>query len=390
MNPGYNRLKSKAQKGLRNSPRLSVSLCLLLSVFGVYSCGGKDDTPAINTEYIDLKPDQCPSEKRIYPGRAGEFCPSGSLTDFSIRQLTDFGGRPRWSSDGQRIVFVEGEYAEAYETELATGKTTCITCEFEHEGIFRIYYMNNDDYLILGTQKFRHRTFNRFVSNAIYWMPADRSQPPKYLGEEHFEGVAVSRSSRKIAYFTSVLNNLRPSKLFVAEITGNGELVNKREVELPFEGFDRWRPFEAQDFFSEDRGLVFSHYADPVDTYSYEFGTGTLINQTKSTAHEEPEGLFPDDRFAAMESNRHSFRPEARSYEDSIDSDVYMLRLDGTGETAYRLTHAAGKLQWANNPNVRHDGCAIAYSTGIGPTTLDKATGTFGGVHILEFFQCAD
>lgn len=369
--------------------RLPGRACLLLCVFAVYSCGARDNVPAFNTDYVDLKPEQCPVEKRIYPGRAGEFCPSGSLTDFSIRPLTDFGGRPRWSSDGQRLVFVEGEYAQAYEVELATGETTCITCEFEHEGIYRIYYMNNDDYLILGTQKFRHRTFNRFVSNAIYWMPADRSQPPKYLGEEHFEGVAVSRYSRKIAYFTSVLNSLGPSKLFVAQVTEHGELVNRQEVKLPFDGFDNWLPFEAQDFFAEDRGLVFSHYADPVDTYSYEFDSGKLINQTKSSAHEEPEGLFPDDRFAAMEANRHAFGPGARRYANAIDSDIYMLRLDGTGTTAYRLTHAAGERQWANNPNVRQDGCAIAYSIGIGPTSLHNATGTFGGVRILEFFRCA-
>lgn len=371
-------------------PLNRASLGLLLSVFALYSCGGKHPVAVANTGYLDLEPDQCPLDNRIYPGRAGEFCPSGSLTDFSIRSLTDFGGRPRWSSDGQRIAFVEGEYAEAYEVDIATGKTTCISCEFEHEGIYRIYYMNNDDYLILSTKKFRHRTYNRFASNAIYWIPANRSQAPKYLGEEHFEGVAVSRYSRKIAYFTSLLNTLGPSKLFVAEITHSGELINKQEVALPFEGFGRWLPFEAQDFFAEDRGLIFSHYDDPVDTYSYEFESGTLINQTQSGAHEEPEGLFPDDRFAAMEANRHTFDADARHYEKAIDSDIYMLRLDGTGKTAYRLTHAASETQWANNPNVRQDGCAIAYSLGVGPTSLDNATGTFGGVRILEFFHCAD
>jgi Tol biopolymer transport system component len=367
---------------------------LLLSVALIVSsaCGKKEHASAtVNTDYVDLLPDRCPEEKRIHPGREGRFCPSGSLTNFSIRQLTDFGGRPRWSRDGRRIVFVEGEYSEAFEIDIATGQKSCVTCDFEHEGVFRIYYMNNDDYLILGTRQLRHRTFNRFFSNAIYWMPADRSQPPKYLGEEHFEGIAVSRSSRKIAYFTSVLNTLGPSQLVIVEVGLQGDLVDRTEVALPFEGGDRWRPFEAQDFFSHDRGLIFSHYTQPAQTYSYDFDTGELINQTRSSAHEEPEGLFPDDAFSAMEANRHVFDPNDPDYDQSIRSDIYMLLLDGTGRTSYRLTRVASQPErWANNPNVRHDGCGIAFSVGVGPATVSNASGTFGGVHVLEFHECRD
>ncbi|MBW2268746.1 MAG: hypothetical protein JRH16_09220 [Deltaproteobacteria bacterium] len=363
---------------------------LSVALVAVLACGEKEDASAvINTDYVDLLPDLCPEENRIHPGREGRFCPSGSLEDFSIRQLTDFGGRPRWSRDGKRIVFVEGEYAEAYEIDVATGQKTCVTCDFAHEGVFRIYYMNNDDYLILGTRKLRHRSFNRFFSNAIYWMPADRTQPPKYLGEEHFEGIAVSRSSRKIAYFTSVLNTLGPSQLFVAEVSEQGDLVDKTEVALPFKGGDRWRPFEAQDFFSHDRGLIFSHYAQGAQTYSFDFGTGELINQTRSSAHEEPEGLFPDDGFSAMEANRHIFDPNEPDYDQSIRSDIYMLRLDGTGKTSYRLTHVAAEPErWANNPNVSHDGCTVAFSMGVGPATTSNASGTFGGVNVIEFHEC--
>jgi hypothetical protein len=364
----------------------------MVALLTISACREQEATPAaINTDYVDLRPDRCPEGRRIYPGREGRSCPSGSLTDFSIRQLTDFGGRPRWSRDGTRIVFVEGEYAEAYEIDVATGESTCVTCDFDHEGVFRIYYMNNDDYLILGTRRFRHRSFNRFLSNAIYWMPADRSQPPKYLGQEHFEGIAVSRSSRQIAYFTSVLNTLGASQLFVAQISEQGDLIDKTEVELPFEGGDRWRPFESQDFFSHDRGLIFSHYTQPAQTYSYDFSTGELVNQTRSSAHEEPEGLFPDDAFSAMEANRHIFDPNEPDYDQPIRSDIYMLRLDGTGKRSYRLTHVAAEPErWANNPHVSRDGCGIAFSIGVGPATMSNATGTFGGVSVIEFHECRD
>jgi hypothetical protein len=379
---------------LPRKPRWSAAvhtvLMLSATLGTVPACGRREPAPEpVNVDYVDLLPDRCPPERRSYPGREGRSCPSGSLTDFSIRPLTDFGGRPRWSHDGRRIVFVAGEYAEAYEVELATGKKTCITCDFEHEGVFRIYYMHDDDYLILGTRRFRQRTYNRFVRNAIYWMPSDRAQPPKYLGEEHFEGIAVSRSSRKIAYFTSVLNTLGPSRLVVATIGEEGDLLARTEVELPFAGLDRWRPFEAQDFFAGDRGLIFSHYTQPAQTYSYDFETGELIDQTRSSAHEEPEGLFPDDRFSTMEADRHIYDPDAPVYDQPIRSDIYMLRLDGTGKTSYRVTHVSAQPErWANNPNVSDDGCAIAYSIGIGPATASHASGRFGGVDVLEFHEC--
>jgi len=71
-------------------------LLLSFALATVIACGEEEPVSgAINTDYVDLLPDRCPEEKRFYPGREGRLCPSGSLTDFSVRQLTDFGGRPR-------------------------------------------------------------------------------------------------------------------------------------------------------------------------------------------------------------------------------------------------------------------------------------------------------
>ena len=90
-------------------------LLLMVALLTISACREQEATPAaINTDYVDLRPDRCPEGRRIYPGREGRSCPSGSLTDFSIRQLTDFGGRPRWSRDGTRIVFVLDSRPGAY------------------------------------------------------------------------------------------------------------------------------------------------------------------------------------------------------------------------------------------------------------------------------------
>jgi len=172
-----------------------IFICLLSTI-----CFAGDK--AYNVEYTEIVPDLCPEKDRIYPRLEGRTCVSGNYKYVSIKQLTDFGGRPRFSPDGKKIAFVEEEYEEAYEIDLETEELTCLTCDFEHEGFLRVYYLKDGDYLFLGTKRFYQNTVNRFFSNAIFWMPADRSVAPRYLGEEHFEGIAVSDVSRKIAYFT--------------------------------------------------------------------------------------------------------------------------------------------------------------------------------------------
>jgi hypothetical protein len=348
---------------------------------------------AYNVEYTEIVPDLCPEKDRTYPRLEGRACLSGDFKYVSIKELTDFGGRPRFSPDGKKIAFAEGEYKEAYEIDLETEELTCLTCDFEHEGFLRVYYLKDGDYLFIGTKRLFQNSMNRLFSNAIFWMPADRSVAPRYLGEEHYEGIAVSKESRKIAYFTHMFNTGK-SKLFIAEIDLNGNIINKTENNDVFKHFSNYAICEAQDFFPNDSGLAFIHYGSfignwgpPTQTYSLDFETGQLINQTKSSAHEEPEGLFPDGQYAALESNRHFFQT------GQSKSDVYLLKLDGTGKQAYRLSYftdtQGATKEWGNNPNVSPEGCRVAYSRGFGRFGINHSTGKLGGVFIAEFHECS-
>ncbi len=355
-------------------------LGLFLFDLEAFETGDSNDS----NDYFDLTPNLCPENCRSYPREYGEsFQPSvDNLKYFTITQLTDFGGRPRFSSDGKKIAFAEGEFKEAYEINLETGAQECITCNFQHAGILRVYYLKDGDYLFVGRENV---SGGRLIGNGLLWMPADKSTGPKYIpGSEHFEGIAISRTSRKIAYFTSFLFN-SSTALYVAEITADGNMINKTLMDFQFSSTGL---YEAQDFLLNDSGVGYIEYPVQVQFYTVDFLTGEKKNMTNSDAHEELEGLWPSCTWAALESNRHSFKSNAPDYgSDNIDSDVYLMKMDGTGTIVGRLSHFADTVgTWGNNPNVSPDGWRVAYSKGVGPTTT--ITGTFGGVFVAEFHEC--
>src|SRR5687768_260120 len=68
-----------------------------------------------------------------------------------IRVLTDFGARPDWSPDGERVVFIESvPLGEVFEVEVATGVTRKLTGGFGHIGFSRAQYLPTGDLLLCG------------------------------------------------------------------------------------------------------------------------------------------------------------------------------------------------------------------------------------------------
>jgi hypothetical protein len=329
--------------------------------------------------YVDLSRNEPECAGKVFLHIEGETCPAGEFDYFVIKQLTDFGERPVWSPDASKIAFMDKEFGDAYELDLASGEIECITCEFEHEGFLRVHYMKDGDYLLLGPEKYTSDFRSRYFGNGFFWMPADRSVSPRWLGEEHYEGVAISRESRQIAYAKTWLSHpfLIPSRMYVAEITPDGRLINRRVV------CRTMQLIEAQDFLPGDAGLTFARYTPNYDALTLDFASGEVVNQSRSPASEEPEGIFPGGEFTLMESDRHL------GLKGEMDLDIYMLRLDGTGKDVRRLTHFTDTPgEKANNPVVSPDGCRIVFMKARKAESRHKAQGEGVGIYLLEFYRC--
>jgi len=323
--------------------------------------------------------ENCPD--KIYPYRKGLKCASGAYDNFTVTRLTDFGQRAEWSLDGRKIAFLDKDDGNIFEIDLKTKKVKCITCKYKHNGFYRVHYLNNGDYLLLGRKgKVESRFASRYFFTGFYFMPADASSPPKWIGGLHYEGVAVSKNSRRIAYSRTWFDRpfIFPSVIYVADVSPEGEIINRKAV------YYSMNLIEPQDFLPDNKGLTFSRYTPNYDALTLDFETGRVIDQVKSPSTEEMEGIFPDGEFSLIESDRHS------GLIGEMDIDIYMLKLDGTGKDVRRLTHFSDKPdQKANNPVVSPEGCRIAFSKSVrAKDWKSQSHGLGAGIYVIEFYAC--
>jgi hypothetical protein len=347
---------------------------LIFFLAGTALAGGSAD-------YVDLAASQKDCPVKVFPYAQGLACASGDFDQFVIRRLTDFGERPVWSPDGKKIAFMDHEFGDAYELDLGSQKNECLTCRFPHPGFLRVHYLKDGDYLLLGPRRRTSALADRVFHTGFWWMPADRSVGPRWIGEEHYEGVAVSRESRKIAYTKTWLDSPFhfPSALYVAEVSREGEIVNRRAA------YWSAQLIETQDFLPGDRGVTMARYTPEYEAVGVDLATGKMTDYSNSPASEEPEGLFPDGRFTLIESDRHSRRP------GDMDLELYMLRLDGSGRDARRLTHFTDVPgEKASNPAVSPEGCRIAFMKAKKSDNPARLTGLGDGIFLLEFYQCGE
>jgi Tol biopolymer transport system component len=242
-----------------------------------------------------------------------------------------------------------------------------------------VQYMKDGDYLLLGPRDRNDAFISGVYKTGFLWMPADLSTPPQWLGEEHYEGVAVSRESRKIAYAKTWLERpgQYPAKLCTAEITKDGKLVNIKTV------YRSAQIIEAQDFLPGDRGITFTRYTPNYDAFGIDLETKKVTNYSISPASEIMEGIFPDGAWALISSDRHARKP------GDMDLDVYMLKLDGTGKNVRRLTNFSDTPgQDAVNPVASPEGCRVAFQKSVQEQDNRFITGKEAGIYLLEFFDC--
>jgi Tol biopolymer transport system component len=284
----------------------------------------------------------------------------------NITRLTHFGERASWSPDGKQIAFMEKSFGDAYVVDAST-KVIRLLTHYAHAGFLRVQYLPNGDYFLIGARTFTDIQATRSRDQEMWILkgdakPGDRAMP---IGHKISEGVAISRTSMKIAW-----SNTRgqypdllaegESVVYTADVVfegGQPKLSNKKEV---IRAKTPECTLEAQDFRRNDTELIYTCYRSPfADVLGVDLATGKVTVYRKLAGeYNEVEGIFPDGEYALVESSRE------QSQQNSNYIDIWKLRLQPSSEDFTRLTRWGEYAGFkASNPVVSGDGRRIAFQS---------------------------
>jgi hypothetical protein len=337
-----------------------------------------------------------------------------------VRRLTDWGGRPDWSPDSKRLLFISKEYGDLFELDVATGKSRPLTFHYSHDGIFRAYYLANGDIVLTAPREHTpgFDSYGRANESELWVLKADLSGPPVALGERNMEGIAVARGSQRIAWAKPV-GPIPPrvpdaqsraqgggaakpgNQVWVAEIAdsdGRPQLTGKRMVldcgastgplaDLVRRTRSRCQMIEPQNFVpANDDRLTFTMATVGADgtgrsigAYVLDLRTGAVTDLDQGEGYAEVEGVFPDGRSTLVE---YSEEVEFRKATHIID--LWQFALDGSG-TKRRVTHynALDPSLKANQGVVSPDGRWMAFGVSTGAIEA-KVPGQGIGMFLMD------
>ena len=285
----------------------------------------------------------------------------------NIEVLTHFGERADISPDNQRVAFMTKSFGDAMLIDLKTRAITCLTCNIPGAAFLRLMHLITGDYILIGPDHFEDIQTSRSRDNELWFLSNERGAKPVKLGQKMSEGAAISKQSLKIA-FSQVPAQAADlasgsSRLIVADLDlcgGAPRLINQKTV---YESKDPGCVLEAQDFYDNDRKMVFTCYEphNLASVMGIDLQSGEVTNFSKAPGtYNEPEGVFPGGVYTAVEGDRQCDWLGGNRGGGNID--IWKLKLDGTGKDFTRLTHfndyEAGK---ASNPVVSTDGRFMAF-----------------------------
>ena len=287
----------------------------------------------------------------------------------NIEVLTHFGERADISPDNQRVAFMTKSFGDAMLLDLKTRVITCLTCNVPAAAFLRVMHLVTGDYILIGPDHFEDTHVSRTRDNELWFLSKERGARPVKLGQKMSEGAAISKKSLKIAFSQTSAQapDLTPesSRLIVADLdlsSGTPKLVNSKTV---FQSNSHNCVLEAQDFYDDDKKMVFTCYEphSAASVMGIDLKTGEVTNFSKAPGtYNEPEGIFPDGLFTAVEGDRQCQEYGSGCGPGNID--IWKLKLDGTGKDFTRLTHfndyEGGK---ASNPVLSTDGRFMAFQT---------------------------
>jgi Tol biopolymer transport system component len=291
----------------------------------------------------------------------------------NIEVLTHFGERADISPDNQRVAFMAKSFGDAMVIDLKTRVITCLTCNVPATAFLRVMHLITGDYILIGPDHFEDIHTSRSRDNELWFLSKERGAKPVKIEQRMSEGAAISKKSLKIAFsqLPAQASDLAPgsSRLIVADVDLSGttpKLINKKTV---YESKDRNCVLEAQDFYDDDRKMVFTCYEqqgphEGASVMGIDLTTGEVTNFSKAPGtYNEPEGIFPDGLYTTVEADRQCEWLGGERGHGNID--IWKLRLDGTRKDFTRLTHfndyEGGK---ASNPVISTDAKFMAFQVG--------------------------
>jgi MYXO-CTERM domain-containing protein len=297
-----------------------------------------------------------------------------------ISVLTDFGSRPDWSPDGERLVLIDGApLGDVIELNVATGETRELTGGFEHMGFARAHYLPTGDLLLCGPSSGPRPSDARpeagRFTGVMSVLRAPFENAPQPLGMPCWEGMATSDVSLRIAWNRSdidytdadLVSRVRYgiSEIWTGELRYEGERVLLENVELAIErtAVSPLAPLavlEVQDFRPGTDELIFTAYAYAGgEVMGVDLSTGQVTNYSQSPVYEEAESVAPNGAWVLVERELDNVL-----YPGPLD--IWLLPLDGS-QAWDRLTHFNRyRGGWyASNPAVNPDGTHFAFQLSI-------------------------
>lgn len=298
------------------------------------------------------------------PGNPIEHLPT------NIEVLTHFGERADISPDNQRVAFMAKSFGDAMVIDLRIRAITCLTCNVPGAAFLRVMHLVTGDYMLIGPEHFENIHTSRTRDNELWFLSKERGAKPVKLGRKMSEGAAISKKSLKIAFSQLPAQDpaMAPgtSRLVVADLDlagGTPKLINEKTV---YESKDRGCVLEAQDFYDNDRKMVFTCYeqqgpAEGASVMGIDLQTGAVTNFSKAPGtYNEPEGIFPNGLYTTVEADRQCAWLGGERGHGNID--IWKLKLDGTGKDFIRLTHFNDYEDGqASNPVISTDGRFMAF-----------------------------
>ncbi len=288
----------------------------------------------------------------------------------NIQVLTYFGERPNFSPDSQRIAFMVKSFGDALVMDLKTRAISCLTCDLPGAAFLRVLHLRTGDYILIGPERFKELFTSRRVENELWFLSKEPGSKPVRLGQRMSEGLAISKTSLKIAFAeTSNQNPSLPkgaSRISTAELDPAGpRIVNAKIIR---ESKDDSCTLQPQDFYDNDSKLTFTCFqaGGKASVMSMDLKTGQEVNMSQAPGtYNEPYGIFPDGQYTTVLADRHAY-----SYGKEVGSrhiDIYKLRLDGTGKDLQRLTYFDEYETYkATNSVVSVDGRFLAFQLARG------------------------